>query len=246
MNLNSLAKKVTKGPAPAAYGGSIEVEDMIRFVLFHGQAAADEIERLLKQHQWVTEEGLPDGSRGVPFGRWAQVCIAFGRGGVAALMPMLRDPVMALCAVGFLEEVHSPESVNALVDYCASARFSADGPEHPEWVEWKALLALNSLLAFDDFVPVSAATSDKLRQILIRAYENAANTGRKGNALAALRGVPSEAALNWVKGLTNLDAELKPLQRMCVKALQKRLAPDFKPLDREAQRQLRRRRAANV
>lgn len=246
MNLNSLAKKAAKGPTPAVYGGAMEVEDMISFVLFHGAEAAEEIQRLLKQHHWAMEGALPDGSRVVPFGRWALACIAFGRGGVAALVPMLRDPVMTSFAVGLLQEVRMPESVDALVDYCASAKFVADGPEHPDWVEWKALLALNALLAFDDFVPVSDSTSDKLRQILIFAYESGVNPRRKGDALAALRGVPSEAALNWVKGLKDLDPELKQLQRMCVKAFQKRLAPDFKPLDREAQRQLRRQQAADV
>ena len=41
MNLNALAKKATNGTAPAEYGSALEVEDMIRFVLFHGSAAAD-------------------------------------------------------------------------------------------------------------------------------------------------------------------------------------------------------------
>ena len=41
MNLNALAKKAANGTAPTAYGGAMEVEDMIRFVLFHGSAAAD-------------------------------------------------------------------------------------------------------------------------------------------------------------------------------------------------------------
>lgn len=246
MNLNSLAKKAAKGSAPAAHGGAMEVEDMIDFVLFHGAAAADEIERLLKQHQWGMEAVLPDGSRVVPFGRWALACIAFGRGGVAALMPLLSDPGMASFAVGLLQEVRTPESVEALVDYVATASFEADGPEHPAWAEWKALLALNSLLAFDDFVPVREYTSDKLRQILIFAYERAATSPRKSNALAAMRGVPSEVALEWVQGLKDLDPELKQLQRMCVKAFQKRLAPDFKPLKLDEQRQLRRQRAANA
>ena len=41
MNLNALAKKAANGTAPAEYGCAMEVEDVIRFVLFHGSAAAD-------------------------------------------------------------------------------------------------------------------------------------------------------------------------------------------------------------
>lgn len=246
MNLNALAKKAAKGPAPAAYGGAMEVEDMIRFTLFHGPIAADEIERLQRQHQWVMDGVLPDGGRVVPFGRWAVACVALGRQGVAGLRPLLDDPAMAEFAVSVLEKVRSAESVEALVNYCATARFAADGYTHPEWVEWQAVMALNDLLAFDDFVPVPVATLEKLQGILMVAFERASNAFLKGTALWAMRGVPTEAALKWVKGLQLEAPELVSTQKKCIKAIQKRLSPGFKPLNAEQKRQLRKERAANV
>ncbi|MGK6308970.1 hypothetical protein [Variovorax sp. DT-64] len=92
MNINMLARKAAKPGGPAAYGGAVEVEDMIRFVLLHGEAAADEIERLSSQHGWLMDGMvLPDGILVRPMGRWAQTCVAFGRGGVVALRPQLDD-----------------------------------------------------------------------------------------------------------------------------------------------------------
>lgn len=246
MNLNALAKKAAKGAAPAAYGGAMEVEDMIRFVLLHGPAAADEIERLRNQHQWVMEGLLPDGTRVVPFGRWAFVCIAFGRGGVGALRALLQDSSMASFVVGLLQEVKTVESVQALVDFCAAARFAATRHDEMGWVEWEALLALNHLLAFQDFVPIDAQTADKLRQILFSAHERASMPQLKGNVLLAMRGVPSDGALSWVQGLSDVDPALKEYQTACVKAIKSRLAPGFKPAGREQQRQYRRQRALDV
>lgn len=238
MNLNALAKKAAKG--------AMEVEDMIRFVLFHGAVAADEIERLAKQHQWVMDGLTPDGARVAPFGRWALACVTYGREGEGGLIPMLRDPEMARFAVGILQEVRTPASVDALLDYCATAGFAAEDHEHPAWVEWQALLALNYLLALDDFVPVPQSTLDRLRDVAIAAYGKAANAHLRSMALAALRGAPSEATLRWAQELKPLDPESASMQRACVKALRKRLAPGFQPLNAEQKRQLRKERAADV
>ncbi|WP_155947389.1 hypothetical protein [Pseudacidovorax intermedius] len=246
MKLSALAKKAAKGPVAAAYGGAMNVEDMIRFVLFHGTKGADEIERLLKQHQWVMDGQLPDGSLVVPFGRWAVACIAYGREGVAGLALMLREQAMAHFAVGILREVRTPAAVDALLDYCAAARFMANDREHPAWGEWQALAALNQLLALDDFVPVSERTLDRLRETAIRAYECGVTAHLKRTALFALRGAPNAAALDWAERLTVLDSEVESARSVCVRALRKRLAPDLKPLNAEQKRQVRRARAANV
>jgi hypothetical protein len=246
MNINVLAKKAAKGPAPAAYGGAMEVEDMIHFVLFHGAEAALEIERLSAQHQWVMDGLLSDGSRVVPFGRWAQVCVAFGRGGVPALIPFLSDVLMADFAVAILSDVRTSESVQALANYCDTANFKADHYSHPEWVEWKAVFALNELLGLDHFVVVEKPIQEQVQKMLFRAYECAANPFLQGQVLAVMRGVPTVTTLLWMENLALTDSDLMRIRKQCVKKIKLRLDPNFKPLTAEEKRQLHRRRAADV
>lgn len=246
MNLNALAKKAAKGPAPAAYGGAMHVEDMIRFVLFHGSAAADEIERLQQQHQWVMDGSLPDGTRVVPFGRWAIACVAYGRGGVEGLRPLLRDPAMGGFAVAVLEQVHSVESVEALIEFCAAASFSATGDDHPDWAEWRAVFALNLLLSFDDCVQIDTPTLAKWQLILEKAFERAATPSLKQVVLLAARGAPSERGLMWIQNLQFKDEDLVGIQKLVIKVIRKRLQPGFKPLNADQKRQLRKERALDV
>lgn len=246
MNLNTLAKKAAKGPAPAAYGGAMDVEDMIRFVLFHGIAAADEIERLQQQHQWVMDGLLPDGTRVVPFGRWAIACVTYGREGIDGLLPLLRDPDMASFAVGVLEQVRSTDSVRALIEFCATAKFSATGHDHPDWSEWKAVFALNLLLSFDDFVQVDASTLAQWQLILEKAFEHAATPSLQQVVLLAARGAPSERGLMWIQNLQFKDEDLVGVRKLVIKVIRKRLQPGFKPLNADEKHQLREERALDV
>jgi hypothetical protein len=223
MNINMLAKKAAKGPAPGAYGGAMEVEDMIRFVLLHRSEAAQEIERLCAQHKWVMDGLLPDGSRVVPFARWAQVCVAFGRGGVPALVPFLGDVHMTDFAVALLDEVRTAESVQALANYCDTAKFKADHYSHLEWVEWKAVFALNELLGLDDFVAVEKPLQEQVRKMLVRAFSCAANPFLQSQVLCAMCGVPSAATLEWIENLTVNDSELMRVRKQCIKKIKLRL-----------------------
>jgi hypothetical protein len=243
VNLNALAKKAAKGPAPAAYGGAMNVEDMIRFVLFHGSAAADEIERLQHQHQWVMDGLLPDGTRVAPYGRWAIACVAYGREGIEGLLPLLRDPDMASFAVSVLENVRSREAVNALIGFCHSATWKSPDPQH---ADWKALGALNLLLSFDDHVDVEPSMSDELRNIAYSAFHSAATSTLQTHALCVLRGAPSQEALKWMQTLTISDSKTDEIRKLCVKAIRDKLTSGQKTLSPEQTRQVRRQRAADV
>ena len=246
MNLNALAKKAAKGPVPAGYGGAMNVEDMIRFTLFHGSAAADEIERLQRQHQWVMGGLLPDGGRVAPFGRWAIACVAYGREGIDGLLPLLQDPDMASFAVGLLKEVPSAESVRALIEFCTTARFSASERDHPDWVEWEVVFAMNALLSFDDSVQVDDSTLARWQLILEKAFEAAPTPSLKQVVLLAARGVSSERGLMWIQNLQCKDEDLKDVQKLVIKVIRKRLQPGFRPPGVDQKRQLRKERALDV
>jgi hypothetical protein len=224
----------------------MNVEDMIRFVLFHGSAAADEIERLQHQHQWVMDGLLPDGSRVAPYGRWAIACVAYGREGVKGLLPLLRDPAMGKFAVAVLEQVRSAESVEALIEFCATASFSATEDDHPDWAEWRAVFALNLLLSFDDCVQIGTFTLVQWQLILEKAFERAATPSLKQVVLLAARGTPSERGLMWIQNLQVKGEDLVGIQKLVIKVIRKRLQPDFKPLNADEKRQLRKERALDV
>lgn len=243
MNLNALARKASKGPAPAAYGGSMNVEDMIRFALIHGAEGADEIERLCAQHGWLANGLLADGTRVVPFALWAQACVAYGRGGVAALQPLLADPVLADFAVGILQEVKTVDSVQALVGFCASAQWRSADAMH---AEWRALSALNALLSFDDGVKVEKAVMDDLLRIATRAFGAATAPFLQGLCLCTVRGAPMAESLAWVQSLDVADADVQRARAAAVKSLRRRLSPGYERPDGQQKRQIRRQRAADV
>lgn len=224
--------------------GPVEVEDMIRFVLFHGEAAADEIERLSRQHGWLMDGiGLPNGNLVRPIGRWAQTCVAFGRGGVAGLRLQLDDQASAGFAAAFLAHVASVESAELLVDYCKSVSWSAADFEHPGW---KAMASLNRLLSFDDCVKLSPALMDSLRPIVVAAFTAAPTPALQVLCLCAARGVPSPVAVAWAEALMLADPDVQRTRDMAVKAMRKRLAPEYKAPTPEQKRQIRRQRAADV
>lgn len=243
MNLNSLAKKAAKGPAPAAYGGSMNVEDMIQFVLFHGSPAADEIERLWKVHGWLLDGSLPDGGRVVPYGRWAEVCIAYGRGGEEAVRPLLGRSECAMFAVAFLQDIRSQESVALLIEFCKRADWStsdvqADG--------WRAVQALNVLLSFDDCVVIGETQVKVLEDLLKIAFASASNSQLRTLCLLALRGVATNTALDWLNGLSLDETSERDVQRTVVKAMRRRLLPSWRPRTAEERRLISKERALNV
>jgi hypothetical protein len=245
MNLNALARKAAKGPAPSAYGGSMEVEDMVRFTRVHGAAGADEIERLCAQHGWLSNGLLADGTRVVPFARWAQACVAFGRGGVAGLRPLLADPELASFAIAVLDDVKTFESVQALLGFCAAANWQSTDATH---AEWQALSALNLMLSLDDVVKVDQAVMDELLRVVVKAYEAAPRPFLKSLCLWTVRGAPTVQALAWLRQLevAEAEADVEGARSTAAKSIKRRLSPNYKAPDAKARRQIQRARAADV
>jgi len=243
MNLNALARKASKGPAPPAYGGSMNVEDMIRFVRVHGAAGADEIDRLCAQHGWLANGLLPDGTRVAPFASWARACAAFGRRGVSGLRPLLVDPELSGFAIAVLQEEKTLESIQALLGYCASAAWQSSDAMHPDW---RALSALNLLLSFDDGVKVEQAVMDDLLRIVVAAFDAAPQPFLSSLCLWTARGAPTAKALAWLQALEVTGADVDAARTTAIKSVRRRLAPDYRAPDAKAARQIRRARAADV
>ncbi|WP_447778576.1 hypothetical protein [Variovorax boronicumulans] len=220
----------------------MSVEDMIRFALIHGPEAAEEIERLCAQHGWLNEGLLEDGTRVVPFARWAQVCAALGRGGVGALRPMLADPELETFAIAVLEDVRSADSVEALLGFCASADWQSPNATH---ADWKALAALNLLLSFDDAVKIEKSVMDDLLRAVVRAFDVTQVPFLKSLCLMAVRGAPTEAALAWVLQL-EAPVEVEAARANALKSLKRRSSPKHKTPDAAQKRQVQRKRAADA
>lgn len=221
MNLNALARKVAKGTAPLAYGGSMNVEDMISFALMHGAAGADEIDRLCTQHGWLTNGLLEDGTRVVPFARWAQVCAAYGRGGVAALQAQLSDRELSTFAIAVLAHVQTVDSVQALMDFCESADWRSSDVTH---ADWNALSALNQLLSFKGGVLIGALLQDRLRRIVLKAYDRPSEPFLKRLCLCAIRGAATPESMAWLQTLETTDVHNDAARANALKAIKRHLA----------------------
>ncbi|MDH6169375.1 hypothetical protein M2282_004539 [Variovorax boronicumulans] len=221
MNFNVLARKVAKGTAPSAYGGSMNVEDMIRFALMQGAAGADEIDRLCAQHGWLANGLLEDGTRVAPFARWAQVCAAYGRGGVAALQAQLSDRELATFAIAVLAHVKTVESVRALTEFCESADWRSPDVTH---ADWQALSALNQLLSFKGGVLIDALLQDRLRRMGLKAYDRASKPFLASLCLCAIRGAATPESLAWLQALETADVHNDAARVNALKAIKRQLA----------------------
>ena len=226
MKFNALAQKAAKGSAPTAYGGAVEVEHLIAFALEHGKEGATEIARLSALHGWLDDGLLPDGSRVVPFGRWARACAAVASGGVAALQTLLAEPEMADIAIGVLESVRSADAVEALLVFGERSNWRSDDPAHPAW---KAVSALNLLLSFGDGVQVPGTARQRLHRLLVRAWNDAPTNHHRSLCLYALRGAATPDALAWAQQLEVTDRALIPIRKMVVTTIKRRLDPAYAP-----------------
>ncbi|MGE8245588.1 MAG: hypothetical protein ACN6RA_06180 [Stenotrophomonas maltophilia] len=224
MKFNALAQKAARGSAPAFKGGALEVEHLIIFALAHGEEGAAEIERLSALHGWLDDGLLPDGSRVVPFGRWARACAAFSRGGVPAVQPLLAEPAMAGIAIGVLESVRSVDAVEALLAFGEDSDWRCDDPTHPAW---KAVSGLNLLLSFDDGVQVPETARQRLHRILVRAWNDAPTDQLRSLCLYALRGATTPEALAWAQALVLHAPTLIAARKMAVKTIKRRLDPTY-------------------
>jgi hypothetical protein len=243
MRLNDLARKAAKSSGPLFYRGSVSPEDLIRFSLAHGVDGADEIERLCNQHGWHEGGLLEDGTRVVPIARWAVACIAYGRGGVAALRRLLTDRALAPFAIAVLGEVRTESCVTVLLDYCMSTTALSDEPDDPFW---RALGALNGLTSFDDGLVPPQEQQKKLRDLVIETFASATTAYQQTLCLCALRGALVDGSLEWAEAQTVTDPGVMRSKAAAIKSLRRRLSGSYKPPSVEQKRQIRRQRALDV
>ncbi|AWH16991.1 hypothetical protein C1922_06490 [Stenotrophomonas sp. ZAC14D2_NAIMI4_7] len=213
---------MAKGTAPLAYGGDIEVEDLIAYALQHGAEGAEEIERLRVLHGWLDDGLLADGTRVVPFGGWARACTAWGRHGVEGLRPMLDDPKLATFALGMLADVSGPAAVAILLDVAERADWSRASA--PTDLPCQSLYCLNTALSADAGVEITPDIQAAVLRIARRIWDHPnPNPHFLAQALFFVRRADPAQALAWVEALAVEDPVLVDAKRKVVKHLRARL-----------------------
>lgn len=215
MNIATLRKK--------ARDGSLEVEHLLQAAAERQPGLADELERLTVEQQWSAKGILPDGSRVVPFAKWAEVAAEYSANDFDGLRELLTKSENAPFVFGLLE--HLPTSASISIALEAAEGYLADLVSHRE-AAFHLASALNLLRSFKRAAPVTAVQARNAQVFLLTLYAHAKTEVERATVLLALRGVGDADALQFVESAEDFAAPWSTTKEVVLRAIRKRIKTD--------------------
>lgn len=186
MTIGTLKKK--------ARAGTMEVEDILKAGAAEMEGLADELERLTRECAWTDGEAVAGStSRIIPFRKWADVVIAYSRGGSGALVDLIRTkPSMHSYVYGLLDELHAPASISVILagDQHVLANPSLDLPR-----AHRIAITVNLLMSFPPRIDISASDVRILLAFLHDLILRCSRENDRATAILALRGLGDSSSL---------------------------------------------------
>jgi len=144
---------------------TLEVEHILEAASLRIEGLPELLDELSVREVWSETNHLADGTSVIPFARWARVASAYCRDGIDGLRSVLQMPGHESFVLALLEELHSAEAVEAVLDFFSNYIGSpGDGPI----LALKIASSLNIILCFKPEVEITPAASDR-----VRAFANA-------------------------------------------------------------------------
>ena len=144
MNLSNLRTK--------AKNNSLDVEHLLKAAVLRLPDLKNTLLQLAKLHNWSDETYLADGTHVVPLGKWAQVAGEYAGGGYPALAILAKNQDLASFIIAQLEEIHSQESLSALIDFYS---VNLQDPSLSVAISWHIIFAIKSLLSLKNAIPIN-------------------------------------------------------------------------------------------
>jgi hypothetical protein len=226
MNLTTLRSK--------AKNNSLEVEHILKAAKLRLPALKETLMQLSVLHDWSYETYLTDGTHVVPLGKWAQVAGEYAEGGYPALAILAKNSDLASFIIAQLEEIHSQESLNALIDFY---KVNLEDPSLNSAISWHILFAINSLLSFKNALPINDVDASLLSKFLIQFYlltttsysfeaipvKDIKISTIKANIVCAFRGVGDESVLEFLVTIDDFEYPYSGLKKLAINAIKKRI-----------------------
>jgi hypothetical protein len=203
-----------------AKAGTLEVEHLLCAAKLGIPGLAVELRRLSAELHWPSEGSLPDGSRVVPFGRWAEIVALYASDGYDGLASAAADPTNTKCILGLLEELKTPEALAFLLEDYA---LLIDGPKSDLPKALQIAGTLNNILSFKPLVPITSSQAQSIQDFLLALYTFVEREADRATVVLALRGVGDEAALEFVSALPEFAEPWSTVKATTIRSLRKRI-----------------------
>ena len=205
-----------------ARNGTLEVEDILNAAVARCEGLADELEVMCVSCGWTNDGGMSgNGSRLIPFRKWAAVAIAYSRGGWQALGELLRtSPDMHSFVYGLLEEAHDPGSLSVIIrgDGAVLADPSVDRQR-----AHRIARAVNLLLSFPPWIEILEQDRVTLCAFLHQLVPLCSQDNERACAILALRGVGDADSLKLLGTEKVLGGPWADTIKVTTRSIRKRL-----------------------
>jgi hypothetical protein len=218
-----------------AKNNTLEVEHILKAAKLRLPNLKETLSELSALNNWSYETYLADGSHVVPFAKWAQVAGEYAQGGFSALAILAKKPELASFIIALLEEIHSIESLNALIDFYMAY---LKNPTENVAISWHLTLTINMLCSLKNAVSVKQIESRLLCDFLTSFYTASTLKGFplksvpvkdisvstiQANIIYALRGVGDESTLGFLAKIDDFDYPYQDAKKTAIKAIKIRL-----------------------
>jgi hypothetical protein len=232
MNLTNLRTK--------AKNNTLEVEHILQAAKLRLPNLKETLSELSLLNNWSYETYLADGSHVVPFAKWAQVAGEYAEGSFSALAALAKNPGLAPFIIALLEEIHSLESLNALIDFYMAY---LKNPTENVAISWHLTLTINMLCSLKDAVPIKVDDASQIREFLSSFYvastlkdfplksvqvKNIQILTIQANVVYALRGVGDESTLDFLAKISDFEYPYQDANKVAILAIKKRLRSALK------------------
>nr|WP_315207376.1 hypothetical protein [uncultured Albidiferax sp.] len=212
MNIATLRKK--------AHDGSLEVEHLLQAAAKRPLGLSDELARLTSEYQWQVQGLQPDGTRVVPFAKWAAVAAAYSDEEFDGLRTLAKEPENVPFVLGLVEELHTSASVSFALELCN--KYLAH-PAQSHNAAFSLARTFNLLLSFKQAPPVTAAQARSVQDFLFALYPHSEREADRALVLLALRGVGDHDAVPFVESTAAFAEPWSGTKEAVLRAVRKRL-----------------------
>jgi hypothetical protein len=181
-----------------AHSNALEVEHILKAALLRIEGLPELLDELSASENWSDSNLLPDGSHVVPFARWARVASAYCRDGIAGLRKVLDQPGHERFVLALLEELHSSEAVDAVMDFFSPY---IDSPKNNPQIAHEIASSLNHILCFKPELEIKEAVRQRLCVFTTALVVIASDEAKKAMAVGLFRAVGDEATLSLLDTL---------------------------------------------
>jgi hypothetical protein len=196
--------------------GTLEVEDLLQAAVARLPGLSTELQQLAVQYAWRAEES--EAAPRVPLATWATVVCAYSDGGLPGLRQL--GPKYSSYCIGLLEEIRSPEAVDALLNWWP---YAISQPALETALAWRIAGALNLMLSFKGAPQISAVHQALVRQFAYNLYLAADSEPNRATALLLLRGVGDEQSLAFASAAAEFAGAWSDTKRHVTRAIQRRV-----------------------